>query len=242
MPSTATPTSPLPAPAHRRPPRACTRYTTPRRPARTPTTRNEWTSWPTGAEPSQQDCNASCRRYRPVRGGVRSLRLQHRRPTGTASPSSVERSAPCVRSPRSAAVTPCGSAPSPLAGLVGRSRHRRILERTVNGGPGLVAEQEGVTVTVWRLRSTANGSSTSGPCATPTNSNPGQQDDAQRCRPRFRGCTASPGRSAAARGRRRRHLEQVGGRAHPGMAGSRASRPCSASASGGGAEWSAARP
>ena len=27
--------------------------------------------------------------------------------------------------------------------------HRTILERTVNGRPGLVAQQDGVTVTVW---------------------------------------------------------------------------------------------
>jgi RNA polymerase sigma-70 factor (ECF subfamily) len=38
-----------------------------------------------------------------------------------------------------------------LVDVLGRARSVTVLERTVNGQPGLVAQQDGVTVTVWAL-------------------------------------------------------------------------------------------
>ena len=50
-----------------------------------------------------------------------------------------------------------------------------ILEHTVNGQPGLVAQQDGVTVTVFVFAVTGQGSRISCPCATPRNSVPGRR-------------------------------------------------------------------
>ena len=52
-----------------------------------------------------------------------------------------------------------------------------ILERTVNGQPGLVAQQDGVTVTVFAFDLAGDRSPTSGPYATPTSSGPGRRTD-----------------------------------------------------------------
>ena len=43
-----------------------------------------------------------------------------------------------------------------LAGLAGRALNLTILERTVNGQPGLVAQQDGVTVTVFAFEVAAD--------------------------------------------------------------------------------------
>ena len=63
--------------------------------------------------------------------------------------------------------------------IAGRAPDLTILERTVNGQPGLVAQQDGVTVTVMAFDVAATGSSTSGRYATPRSSGLGRRADAR---------------------------------------------------------------
>ena len=56
-----------------------------------------------------------------------------------------------------------------------------LLERTVNGQPGLVAQQTTSPLQCSRSRSRATGSPTSGQYATPTSSGPGRQADTRCC-------------------------------------------------------------
>jgi hypothetical protein len=71
--------------------------------------------------------------------------------------------------------------------IAGREPGLRLLERRVNGQPGLVAQHDGVTTTIFAFHIAGEKSSTSGQSATPTSSGPGRHADT---RPRIAGCAA----------------------------------------------------